>query len=238
MFASMLSTPESNGIRYVILAITIAGHGIVIAALMNVHVRPSSLVPPQVLSVSVVAPEVLPNPPTPAIAPPERQPVKPPLKASPQPLPRSEAKPAPMATETPAMETANTTPAAVSAPVSKSTPSGMPSTEAASSPTGTAAAESSPLIAPRFDAAYLSNPAPVYPPASLSMGEQGKVLLNVLVSPTGVAQEVRLRTSSGFDRLDQAALDAVRRWKFIAAHQGGEAVGAWVVVPIQFNVRR
>lgn len=101
-----------------------------------------------------------------------------------------------------------------------------------------AGSEAAPIVAPLFNADYLSNPAPTYPAASLAMGEQGKVFLSVQVSPTGEALEVRLRTSSGFERLDAAALETVRRWKFVPARQGAETIAAWVVVPISFSLRR
>jgi protein TonB len=94
-----------------------------------------------------------------------------------------------------------------------------------------------PVMPPNFNAAYLDNPAPVYSALSRRMGEQGKVLLRVFVEPDGMSSKVELRSSSGFERLDQAALDAVRRWKFVPAKQGDQAVGAWVVVPILFNLR-
>ena len=58
------------------------------------------------------------------------------------------------------------------------------------------------------------------------------------MTPQGEAKEVRIRTSSGFERLDLAAMEAVRRWKFVPARQGDEAVEAWVVVPILFSLRR
>ncbi len=94
-----------------------------------------------------------------------------------------------------------------------------------------------PVIPPSFNAAYLDNPAPAYPALSRRMGEQGRVLLRVFVEADGMSSRVELRSSSGFERLDQAALDAVRRWKFVPAKQGDQAVGAWVVVPILFNLR-
>jgi protein TonB len=94
------------------------------------------------------------------------------------------------------------------------------------------------VVAPRFDADYLLNPAPAYPPPSVAAGEQGKVLLRVFVSVHGDAQEVELHEGSGFRRLDRAALDAVRRWRFVPARRGSEAVAAWVVVPISFTLRR
>ena len=66
------------------------------------------------------------------------------------------------------------------------------------------------------------------------MGEQGKVLLHVFVNAAGNPEKVEIRTSSGHARLDQAAREAVQRWKFVPARQGDEPVSAWVLVPISF----
>ena len=68
------------------------------------------------------------------------------------------------------------------------------------------------------------------------MGETGRVVLRVLVTAAGTPQQVELRTSSGSRRLDGAALEAVRRWKFIPARQGDTPVSAWVLVPILFTL--
>jgi protein TonB len=93
-----------------------------------------------------------------------------------------------------------------------------------------------PIIPPRFDAVYLDNPAPPYPLVSRRLHEEGKVLLRVLVNPGGSADRVEVKSSSGSPRLDQAALDTVRRWRFVPAKQGTEPVAAWVVVPISFTL--
>lgn len=63
------------------------------------------------------------------------------------------------------------------------------------------------------------------------------MLLRVFVEPGGTAGQVEIKASSGSPRLDQAAIDAVRRWQFVPARRGEEAVGAWVLVPILFNLR-
>lgn len=89
---------------------------------------------------------------------------------------------------------------------------------------------------PRFGVAYLNNPPPQYPSIAKRMGEEGKVLLKVLVSPEGSAQEVRLHKSSGSDTLDNAALKAVRKWRFVPAKMGEAALAAWVQVPIVFKL--
>lgn len=94
-----------------------------------------------------------------------------------------------------------------------------------------------PLItAPIFAADYLDNPAPPYPSLARRAGEQGRVVLRVLVSPSGKADEVEIRTSSGHRRLDESARDTVRRWRFIPAKRGDEPVQAWVLIPISFRL--
>ena len=74
------------------------------------------------------------------------------------------------------------------------------------------------------------------PPVARRNGEQGRVILRVLVNPNGTADDVQVRTSSGFTRLDDSARDTVRRWKFVPAKRGAEPVPAWVLIPISFRL--
>lgn len=90
------------------------------------------------------------------------------------------------------------------------------------------------VVAARFDADYLHNPKPVYPALSRRLNEEGRVLLKVRVSAQGSALEVAVSKSSGFPRLDAAAVDAVTRWRFVPARRGDEPVDSSVVVPITF----
>lgn len=92
------------------------------------------------------------------------------------------------------------------------------------------------LVEARFDADYLSNPKPPYPAASRRLGETGTVHLRVHVSASGEAIKVLLKKSSGYERLDNSALETVARWRFVPARRGDEAVAAWVVVPIVFEL--
>ena len=93
-----------------------------------------------------------------------------------------------------------------------------------------------PVSAPIFNADYLNNPSPAYPRISRRLGEQGRVMLRVRVSAQGVPEEVQLKISSGFERLDGSALEAVRRWKFVPAKRGAYPVPAWVLIPISFRL--
>lgn len=95
-----------------------------------------------------------------------------------------------------------------------------------------------PLSQPRFDADYLKNPAPPYPPAARRMGEEGKVILLVLVSAQGAAESIEVKTASGSPRLDEAAVNTVKHWKFIPAKRGDSAVQSTVLVPIYFKLEQ
>ena len=93
------------------------------------------------------------------------------------------------------------------------------------------------LIPPVFNAGYLDNPAPHYPPTSRRLGEKGLVVLRVMVSSGGRAEHVEINASSGFERLDSAAREAVSSWRFVPARRGDEHVAAWVLVPVSFVMR-
>ena len=89
---------------------------------------------------------------------------------------------------------------------------------------------------PRFGVSYLNNPAPDYPAMSRRIGEEGRVLMKVLVSADGTAEEVQIEKSSGSERLDNAAMQAVKRWRFIPAKKNNQALSAYVMVPIKFSL--
>lgn len=71
---------------------------------------------------------------------------------------------------------------------------------------------------------------------SKRLGEQGTVQLSVYVLQDGSVGEVKLKRSSGHQRLDQAALDAVRLWRYQPARRGSEAVATWFIQPVTFSL--
>jgi protein TonB len=87
---------------------------------------------------------------------------------------------------------------------------------------------------PSSDAAYLNNPKPAYPAISKRMGEQGKVVLRVLIGTDGLPQKVEINKSSGYDRLDRQAQEAVMRWRFVPGKRNGVPEAMWNLVPINF----
>ena len=87
---------------------------------------------------------------------------------------------------------------------------------------------------PSSSADYLQNPKPAYPALSRRLNEQGKVIVRVLIGADGAAQKAELRQSSGFERLDQAALATVLKWRYVPGKRGGVAEDMWFNVPINF----
>ena len=89
---------------------------------------------------------------------------------------------------------------------------------------------------PSSDAAYLNNPKPPYPALSRRLGEQGKVVIRVLIGADGKAQQAQVHSSSGFDRLDQAGLQTVLKWQFEPGKRGGMPEAMWFNVPLIFKM--
>lgn len=85
---------------------------------------------------------------------------------------------------------------------------------------------------------YLLNPEPRYPEAARRRGIEGVVELEVLVLSDGGAGSVRVARSSGSALLDEAALVAVRAWRFRPAVRAGEPVDSTVIIPIRFHLDR
>lgn len=84
---------------------------------------------------------------------------------------------------------------------------------------------------------YLKNPAPAYPETSRRLGQEGTTILLVEVTSQGEPRLVQIKTSSGFRLLDDAALKAVRRWKFSPARMGSVAIDSQAEVPVRFVIK-
>jgi protein TonB len=78
---------------------------------------------------------------------------------------------------------------------------------------------------------------PAYPPASKRDGEQGAGIVEVLVLPNGRVGDVRIASTTGYERLDRAAiLEAKQSWRFKPATRAGEAVAQWYKVRVVFKL--
>ena len=203
--------------RYAGFAVVVALHAAAIAALLQYEPARSAFFEAMPIMVSLITP----------------QPVVEKPQVLPKPLP---VKPRVVTPAPPVPQQIITTTANAPEPVTAPAPP-PPAPVAAASPPAPAPVAAAPLVPPNFSASYLDNPAPAYPPLSRRVGEQGKVMLRVLVNAKGTADSVELRSSSGSSRLDDAALESVKHWRFVPARQGDQPVAAWVLIPITFSLK-
>ena len=220
---------------------------VVLAAIISLHValviyitmfRPAQIkLPdiPQVLMTNLIAEPTVtksaPPTPPPVVRPVAAPVVKPVVKAVQAPAPKPAVMPR---IDTPPVTDAKASPPVTATEATKEV-TAMPSSPlpSPSVPVPVQAAATTP---PRFNAAYLNNPPPNYPVMARRLGEEGRVMLRVFVTPEGIASDVRIQSSSGSPWFDEAALEAVRQWRFVPARQGDSAVAAWVQVPIVFRL--
>jgi protein TonB len=85
------------------------------------------------------------------------------------------------------------------------------------------------------DVAYIEPPQPKYPPESRRAGEEGLVVLRVLINEIGTVAHIDVEHSSGHSRLDDAACQAVKRARFRPYVENGVPHMALATIPIEFN---
>ena len=89
---------------------------------------------------------------------------------------------------------------------------------------------------PLSDADYLHNPRPLYPSTSQRLNEQGRTTVRVLIGTNGLAERAEIAKSSGYKRLDDAAINTVMRWRYVPGKRGGVAEAMWFDVPINWTL--
>lgn len=121
-------------------------------------------------------------------------------------------------------------------PAATSSPFAMQARPAATVAAPRPATRATEISAPRSNASGLNNPKPPYPLLSRNLGEEGTVILNVMVETDGTVSAVSIARSSGYDRLDQSALRTVQRWHYQPAQQQGQAIRMRNQQPVTFRL--
>jgi protein TonB len=80
-------------------------------------------------------------------------------------------------------------------------------------------------------------PSPDYPSTSRRLGEVGEVHLRVEIDTDGLPRRVSVHRSSGFPRLDESAVAAMRATRFAPYTEHGVALVVWTIVPIEFQLQ-
>ena len=82
------------------------------------------------------------------------------------------------------------------------------------------------------------NPAPPYPRVARQHGWEGIVRLEVFVGKNGIPEDVAVQESSGYDVLDQSALETIEKWKFSPARSSSMRFSSRITIPVQFTLIR
>ena len=177
---------------------------------------------------------IIPAPVAPQPEKPKPKPVQPESVKKPKPQPQKKAV-AKKTVTTPKPAPVKPAPVAEASPKAVSAPEAV--AVAAKTKTATKAAEPEPAATPPVASANKAvNKAPLYPSLSRRLKEQGTVYLQVLVLKNGKVGQLKLKQSSGFARLDQSALNAVRGWTYQPALKLGQPIDYWFVQPVVFNL--
>ncbi|MEO7677223.1 MAG: energy transducer TonB [Verrucomicrobiota bacterium] len=221
--------------------ISLVCHAIALPLLFGLTVKPSK--PPSETRVLLLLPapeEVVvaeAKPETPKAIPPSAPP-----RESKKVEPTKIVKPEPVAIVEPKTEPAPTVPATIAAALPAT--NSLAVAEVAESSAAPAAVSETTVAIPttkssRITSAqprYRENPEPPYPLQAKRRHQEGSVLLLVSVNETGAPTKVEVKQSSGFSLLDEAAVQAVRRWKFEPGKRDERAVGSEVEVPLRFKL--
>ena len=167
--------------------------------------------------------------PTPKTAPPV------PTPTPPVPVKQAVTKPTPVTQAAPPILTVNE-PAPTATPFVAPTPQPPSPIVPLSVPVAAVSAPAAPPKAPAPTCVedYISQPKPPYPRLSKSLGEQGTSSIRVLFSSSGLPLKAELLSSSGFERLDKAALDGVKLWRFVSCRNVAAATDHWESAPVRF----
>lgn len=202
--------------HYSLLLVVLAHIGILAAVLFAPEsTTPLEIIPPTIQGV-IVAAEPIAKPPEPLPPPPPPPPEQKPLPKPKIPLPKA--------------------PPSEHAIKQESEPEPTPPAPIPVEPKPVV--QQAPVTPPQADASQINNPAPVYPVQSQRLREEGTVILEIMVLADGSVAELRLKTSSGYARLDEAALRAVKNWHFIAAKRGDESIDYLYELPVQFALNK
>ncbi len=235
------SPPKNTGRNIVVAGSVLAAHVAGLWALQAGLLKSAAveLPKPEPVVVQLIAPEPMPvvaPPPPPAPKPPPPAPAPKP-QPKPTPAPKPMPKPQAIKDSTPAPNAVkgSAEPQPPAPPIEAPTPPAPPTPP--SPPPAPPAPPAQPVIRlPDVNAAYLSNPLPPYPSISKRMGETGTTIVRVNIDQEGKVLDIQLKKSSGYDRLDQAALDGIRKWRFKPGTSNGTPQPMWVNVPMKWEL--
>lgn len=93
-----------------------------------------------------------------------------------------------------------------------------------------------PKMIPASAVQYLEQVEPTYPPASVRLRESGRPTVRVLIDEGGLPRTVQVYQTSGFVRLDESCVAALKRSRFKPYTENGQPTAGWAVAPCTFEM--
>lgn len=239
---------DKAGVLGLIIAMHIAVFYIMQAELIRRIPVEATTMPREITAVLITPEPAAVETPKPEAPKPKAQPAAAkPLAPKPKKVVAKKEKPAPSAPPTPIAKPA-ATPEMDNTPITNNRPaeslpppaaaavpaSAMPPVAAPVAAQSTSAVQSTPKTVSGVE--YIRAPAPEYPRLSKRMGEEGEVLLKVLVNQHGRAERVDIKRSSGSPQLDEAARLAAMQALFKPHMEDGRPTAVYAVIPIKFAI--
>ncbi len=215
-----LATQQDRIARLAGFAVVLALHGALLYSLWHYHMLPP---PAQAATLFV---DLLRDPPKPPPEPPKPKPPKlQPVKLE-RPRPPEPPPPQQIVAQAPVLSPAE--------PVAPPPPPAPPIIEAPPEPAPPSKPAGPLVLSGDLAVSCPQRSPPAYPSISRRLGEEGKVLLRVELDESGAVDRATIKSSSGFARLDDAALSAVKHWRCSPPMRDSVAVRAIALQPFNF----
>lgn len=192
----------------------------------------------QLISAPAPTPQVTPD----VVAPPTPKPPQPKPKTVTQPkvTPVKREPPKPVTPPTPNSITEKQTPPAKQETVQQAQEADVTQkkeqVQQASASNAAPAPQGAPKTIDSSDVDYINRPVAVYPSVSRRLGEQGIGKYRVLINATGKIDDITIQQSTGYDRLDNVAIQAIRRATFKPHMENGKPIAVYAIIPIEFKL--
>jgi protein TonB len=216
--------------EWIVIAVVLALHGMFFVSLdLGLDVKNDPSENEVRVMANLVAPAAPPAPPasTPPAALPKQE-AKPKTQAKPEPKPK-----APDPSTTPPVDASQ----AKAAEAAKAAESQIPN--AAVAPATSQGTAGTPIQTDigKLVVVYQPDADPYYPSFSKRAGEQGEVVVRLIIDEAGIVEEVALLRSSGFPRLDRAASEIGKRYRFKPYSVNGNPARISTNLLIKFNLK-
>lgn len=218
-------TEVSPGQRRAVIVAIAALHGLAGWAALQVPAVRSALEEAAPMFVDLIAP---PAPPVP----------EPPPPPPPRPIPKTPPPPAPLVAAPPSPAPA---PFVVPPPPEVPVPAAPPPVVVAEAPPAPPAPPPPPAPPKEIPASaieYLVTAPIDYPRLSRRLNEAGVVIVRVFIDEVGAPRMVQVATSSGFPRLDEAAVAGLQRFRFKPMTENGKPLSGWARIPVPFELEK